>query len=322
MRTLITGGAGLIGSQLAIEILEINDEILILDDLSGSPKGFPLVLSNLEKVKFYKGSIQDKALVKKLMREVTHCYHLAANLGVKKIHSNPIQSFMQNIQGSEIVLNFAAETAVRTLLASSSEIYGKNSIMPLTESSNRILGDPKVARWSYSEAKAIDELLAFELNKVHGFPYTIARFFNVIGPRQTEQFGMVLPNFIKSALLDQPLIIYGDVSQTRTFCSASDVAVALNKLMCSSESVGQVYNIGSTSEISIKDLAIKVIELTNSKSHIEFKKYSEVFGDNFEEPARRVPDISKISKAIGWKPKKSLNEIILEVAEYIKTNEI
>ena len=193
--------------------------------------------------------------------------------------------------------------------------------MPLKEDSDRVLGSPQVARWSYSEAKALDELYAFELYKNKSFPVSIARFFNTVGPRQSGNYGMVLPRFVKAALSNQPLIVYGDGSQSRTFCAVSDAVSALDLLMNNSESIGQAYNVGSTNEISIKDLAQKVIDVTGSTSQIVFKKLSEVFGENFEEPARRLPDISKISKAIGWQPKKNLGTIILEVEEYIKANE-
>jgi UDP-glucose 4-epimerase len=217
---------------------------------------------------------------------------------------------------------FRLKFKVRTLLASSSEVYGRNPKMPLTEESDRVLGSPKVARWSYSEAKAIDEFYAFELHKKNSFAVTIARLFNTVGPGQSGVYGMVLPRFVKAALSDQPLQVYGDGSQSRSFCAVSDVVEALDRLMNNSESVGEAYNIGSTDEISIKVLAQKVIDVTGSNSQIVFKKHSEIFGDNFEEPARRVPDISKISKVIGWQPKKSLEAIILEVAEYIKANEV
>jgi UDP-glucose 4-epimerase len=219
-------------------------------------------------------------------------------------------------------LNAAAKFKVRTLFASSSEIYGRNPNMPLTEESDRVLGSPKIARWSYSEAKAIDEFYAFELNKKSAFEVTIARLFNTVGPGQSGVYGMVFPRFVKAALTDQPLPVYGDGSQSRSFCAVSDVVEAIDSLISNSESAGQAYNIGSTNEISIKDLAQKVIDVTGSKSQIDFKKHSEVFGDNFEEPVRRVPDISKLAKTIGWQPKKSLESIILEVAEYTKANEV
>jgi UDP-glucose 4-epimerase len=322
MKILITGGAGFIGSHLIEYLTSKSEQVLVLDDFSGSEE------LNLNRslmsglVEVVSGSILDQKLVEDLMKSVTKCYHLAASLGVEKINNDALKSLEVNIKGTEIVLNAALKFNVRSLLASSSEVYGRNPSMPLTEESDRVLGSPKVARWSYSEAKAIDEFYAFELNKRDDFKVTIARLFNTVGPRQSGTYGMVLPRFVQAALSDQPLLVYGNGSQSRSFCSVSDVVVALDDLMGTSESIGQAYNIGSTNEISIKDLAAKVIELTNSKSQIVFKKHSDVFGDDFEEPTRRVPDISKISKAIGWKPKKSLDEIILEVAEYIKANEI
>ena len=322
MKTLVTGGAGFIGSHLIKYLTSKSEQVLALDDFSGFKE---LNLNRFLKsdlVEVVSGSILDQKLVEDLMQSVTKCYHLAASLGVERINNDPLKSLEVNIKGTEIVLNAASKFNVRTLLASSSEVYGRNPNMPLNEESDRVLDSPKVARRSYSEAKAIDELYEFELNKRDAFKVTIARLFNTIGPRQSGTYGMVLPRFIKAAISNQPLLVYGDGSQSRSFCAVSDVVVALDELMGTSESIGQAYNIGSTNEISIKDLAVKVIELTDSKSQIVFKKYSDVFGDDFEEPIRRVPDISKISKAIGWQPKKSLDEIILEVAEYIKANEI
>jgi UDP-glucose 4-epimerase len=322
MSTLITGGTGFIGLHLVELLISKDDQILILDSSSDKTVTDLYGKFRKNKIKIITGSILNQELVIELMKSATKCYHLAASLGVERINNDPLKSLEVNIKGTEIVLNAASRFNVRTLLASSSEVYGRNPIMPLTEESDRVLGSPKVARWSYSEAKAIDEFYAFELNKKDAFKVTIARLFNTVGPRQSGTYGMVLPRFIKAAISNQPLLVYGDGSQSRSFCAVSDVVVAIVDLMGTSESIGQAYNIGSTNEISIKDLATKVIELTNSKSQIVFKKHSDVFGDDFEEPARRVPDISKISKAIGWKPKKSLDEIILEVAEYLKSNEI
>ena len=322
MKILVTGGLGFIGFELVEFLTSKGKEVIILDDLSGTKEPSFKQRPDHKLVEVVRGSVLDQALVSKLMRSVTSCYHLAASLGVERINSDPLNSLEVNIKGTEIVLNAASELQVRTLLASSSEIYGRNPNMPLTETSDRVLGPTDVARWSYSQAKAIDEFYAFILNKRNSFEVTIARLFNTVGPRQSGAYGMVLPRFVKAAHSNQPLIVYGDGSQSRSFCAVSDVVVALDGLMNISESIGQAYNIGSTSEISIRDLAQRVIELTGSKSFLEFKKHSEVFGENFEEPARRVPDISKISKAIGWQPKKSLDEIILEVTEYIKANKI
>jgi UDP-glucose 4-epimerase len=322
MSTLITGGTGFIGSHLVELLISKDDQILILDSSSDKTIIDLYRKFRKDKIKIITGSILNQELVTELMKSVTKCYHLAASLGVEQINNDPLNSLEVNIKGTEIVLSSALKFNVRTLLASSSEVYGRNPSMPLTEESDRVLGSPKVARWSYSEAKAIDEFYAFELNKKNAFKVTIARLFNTVGPGQSGTYGMVLPRFIKAAISNQPLLVYGDGNQSRSFCAVSDVVVALDDLMGTSESIGQAYNIGSTNEISIKTLAAKVIELTGSKSQIVFKKHSDVFGDDFEEPMRRVPDISKISKAIGWKPKKSLDEIILEVAEYIKANEI
>ena len=322
MKTLITGGAGFIGSHLSDRLLSSELQVVILDDLSAGNKENLTPLKENKNISIAEGSILDQELVTKLMKDVTHCYHLAASLGVERINQDPIGSLEINLKGSEIVLNAAANEGVRTILASSSEVYGKNPLMPLSEDSDRVLGTPAVARWSYSEAKAMDELHAFQLHKNKSFPVTIARFFNTVGPRQSGSYGMVLPRFVKAALTNQPLIVYGDGTQSRTFCSVTDVVEALILLMDNPKSIGHVFNIGSTNEISISELGKKVIELTNSSSEINYKKYSEVFGDNFEEPKRRVPDISKIKDFVGWQPSKSLEEVILEIANDLRSNEI
>lgn len=319
MNTLVIGGAGFIGSHLIRELIVKGHELTVLDISKD------LIESNLKEIyqedrlKVVTGSIMDEPLITKLMTGVTHCYHLAAALGVEKINKDPIKSLEINLKGSQIVLNAAANVGARTLLASSSEIYGKNPNMPLKEDSDRVLGTPEIARWSYSEAKAMDELHAFELYKNKSFPVSIARFFNTVGPRQSGSYGMVLPRFVKAAISNQPLTVYGDGTQSRTFCSVTDVVHALVLLMDSKECIGQAFNIGSTNEITITELAQKVIKLTNSTSEIIYKKHSEVFGDHFEEPQIRVPDISKIKKVVGWQPKQSLDEVIIEIAEYLKS---
>jgi UDP-glucose 4-epimerase len=318
MKTLITGGAGFIGSHLAGYLLSQEQPVVILDDFSGASEENLSQLSQSSNLSIIKGSILDQELVAKLMREVTHCYHLAAALGVEKINNDPIASFETNLKGSQIILNTAANVGARTLVASSSEVYGKNLTMPLNEESDRVLGSPQIARWSYSEAKAMDELHAFELYMHKSFPVSMARFFNTVGPRQSGSYGMVLPRFVKAAISNQPLTVYGDGTQSRTFCSVTDVVNALVLLMDSNEGIGQAFNIGSTNEITITELAQKVIKLTNSTSEIIYRKHSEVFGDHFEEPQRRVPDISKIKKVVGWQPKQSLDEIIIGIAEYLR----
>ena len=321
MKIFITGGAGFIGSHLTQYLLSQDQQVVIFDDFSGTGEENLNQVKDSNNLSIIKGSILNQELVTKLMKDVTHCYHLAAALGVNKINNDPIASFETNLIGSQIVLNAAANVGVRTLLASSSEVYGKNTTMPLKEDSDRVLGSPEIARWSYSEAKAMDELHAFELYKHKSFPVSIARFFNTIGPRQSDNYGMVLPRFVKAAISNQPLTVYSDGTQSRTFCSVTDVVDALVLLMDSKESIGQAFNIGSTNEITITELAQKVIRLTNSTSELIYKKYSKVFGDHFEEPQRRVPDISKIKKVVGWQPKQSLDEVIIEITEYLKAND-
>ena len=321
MKILITGGAGFIGSHLVDHLIAKGDQVIVLDDLSGSSNNNLMGQNKSTKLEIVNGSILDQELVTKLMSGVTQCYHLAAALGVEKINNDPLKSLEVNLKGSEVVLKAAANQGVRTLLASSSEVYGKNPTLPLNEESDRVLGSPQIARWSYSEAKAMDELYAFELSKLNSFPVTIARFFNTVGPRQSGSYGMVLPRFVKAALSDQPLTVYGDGIQSRSFCSVKDVVIAIDLLIASDKSIGHAFNIGSPIEISVKDLAQKVIKLTNSSSKLVYKKHSEVFGDNFEEPQRRVPDVSKIKQVVGWQPKQSLDDVIIEIANYFRAND-
>ena len=315
MKILITGGAGFIGSHLSELLISEGNQVMALDNQStGSAKNLN-PSSNLEVIN---GSILDSDLVDSLMSKVTVCYHLAAALGVKNIVEHPLESLETNIKGSEIVLNAATKYQVRTLLSSSSEVYGKNPNQPLSEDSDRVLGSPKVSRWSYSEAKAIDEFYAFQLNKQKGLPVTIARLFNTVGPRQSGSYGMVLPRFVSAALSNQPLTVYGDGTQSRTFSAVSDVVMALTGLLKTESTIGEVFNVGGNQQITILGLAKKVIEITNSNSQIEFKPYSDVYGSDFEEPNSRIPDISKIKGAINWSPQKGLDEIITELSDHMK----
>jgi UDP-glucose 4-epimerase len=315
MKILITGGAGFIGSHLSELLISEGNQVIALDNQStGSVKNLN-PSSNLEVIN---GSILDSDLVDSLMSKVTVCFHLAAALGVKNIIEHPLESLETNVKGSEIVLNLATKYQVRTLLASSSEVYGKNPNQPLSEDSDRVLGSPKVARWSYSEAKAIDEFYAFQLNKQKGLPVTIARLFNTVGPRQSGSYGIVLPRFVSAALGNQPLTVYGNGTQSRTFSAVSDVVMALNGLLKAKSTIGEVFNVGGNQQITILDLAKKVIGITNSNSQIVFKPYSEVYGSDFEEPNSRIPDISKIKGAINWSPQKGLDEIITELSNHMK----
>jgi UDP-glucose 4-epimerase len=313
MQILVTGGSGFIGSHLVEHLLDEGNHVKVIDDFSSSS------LKNISKVVDHKnlsiitGSILDANLVRKSLEGADKCFHLAASLGVSNIVYNPINALEVNLKGSEIVLSLAAELGIRTVMTSTSEIYGKNPVMPLHEDSDRVLGSPKVSRWTYSEAKALDEFIAFQLHKEIGFQVTIARLFNTVGPRQVGNYGMVLPRFIECALNNEALIVFGDGLQTRTFSAVSEVITALNLLSKSSETIGEVYNLGSPHAISMIDLAKKVIKLTNSNSNIIIKPYEELFGKNFEEPRERVPEVTKIFKAVGWKAMKSIDEIIVEI---------
>ncbi len=315
MTIFITGGAGFIGSHLVDFLVSNGESVILLDNELNRNMAENYLSAQIEIVN---GSILESDLVNSLMSKVTKCYHLAAAVGVRRIIDFPLESLEINIKGTEIVLESAARYGVRTLLASSSEVYGKNSNQPLSEDSDRVLGSPNVARWSYSEAKAIDEFYAFQLNKQKRLPVTIARLFNTVGPRQTGSYGMVLPRFVSAALSDQPLTVYGDGTQSRTFSAVSDVVMALAGLLKTKSTIGEVFNVGGNQQITILDLAKKVIRITNSNSKIEFKPYSEVYGSDFEEPNSRIPDISKIKGAIKWSPQKGLDEIITELSDHMK----
>jgi len=311
----ITVWAGFIGSHLVDFLVSNGESVILLDNELNRNMAENYLSAQIEIVN---GSILESDLVNSLMSKVTKCYHLAAAVGVRRIIDFPLESLEINIKGTEIVLESAARYGVRTLLASSSEVYGKNSNQPLSEDSDRVLGSPNVARWSYSEAKAIDEFYAFQLNKQKRLPVTIARLFNTVGPRQTGSYGMVLPRFVSAALSDQPLTVYGDGTQSRTFSAVSDVVMALAGLLKTKSTIGEVFNVGGNQQITILDLAKKVIRITNSNSKIEFKPYSEVYGSDFEEPNSRIPDISKIKGAIKWSPQKGLDEIITELSDHMK----
>ena len=247
-------------------------------------------------------------------------FHMAAAVGVKTIIDNPIQSLATNYNGSENVLLSATKYKKRVFLASTSEVYGKNPKQPLSEEDDRVVGPPQKLRWTYSDAKALEEALAHALYLKENLAVTTLRFFNTVGPRQTGMYGMVVPRFVAAALNNQPLQVHGDGAQSRVFCHVDDVLDVLMQLINNKESIGQVYNIGGQGEISIKALAEKVISQTNSKSIIEYVPYDQVYDQTFEDMQRRVPDISKISTLLNWKPKRDLTEIIESIAKSIKAN--
>ena len=314
MKFLITGGAGFIGSHLAESLISRGDQVVVFDNLSTGSKDN---LSGIfEKVKFEQGNILDKALIDKLVEESDYVVHLAAALGVFNIINRPLESLKTNIQGSEIVLESCDKYRRPVLIASTSEIYGKSDKVPLNEEDDRIIGHPLKSRWSYSEAKAVDESLAYFYFLENKLPIRIVRFFNTVGPRQVGNYGMVVPRFVNAALKNQSLSVYGSGDQIRCFCHVTDAVKALLLVMDSDKAVGQVFNVGNNSQISIIELAKKVIEVTGSKSRIEKISYVKAYPEGFEDMQRRVPDISKIKRILGWSPEINLDQIIIDIAAF------
>ena len=314
MKYLVTGGAGFIGSHLTEQLISRGDQVIILDNLS---TGLSENLSNIKnKVEFEQGNILDKVLVEKLVSISDYVVHLAAALGVLNIVNKPLESLRSNLQGTEIVLEAANKYKKPILIASTSEVYGKNDKVPLNEEEDRVIGHPLKSRWSYSEAKAVDESLAYFYYLDSKLPIRIVRFFNTVGPRQVGHYGMVVPRFVSAALKSEPLSVYGSGDQIRCFCHVMDAVKALLLVMDSDKAVGQVFNIGNNSQISIMELAKKVIEITASKSTIEKIAYEKAYPEGFEDMQRRVPDISKIKQVLGWAPEINLEQIIKDIATY------
>jgi UDP-glucose 4-epimerase len=318
MHAFITGGAGFIGSHLADALIARGDSVTILDNMStGSKKN----IAHLEgKVTIIEGDIRDKALVEKLVAESDITFHMAAALGVKNIMEHTLESIDRNFNGSEIVLHAATKYGKRLIIASTSEIYGKNPNQPLNEESDRVVGAPQKIRWTYADAKALEEAVAHTLHKTQGLKVTTVRFFNTVGPRQTGQYGMVLPRFIKAALNNEEIAIYDDGSQSRVFCHVEDAIRAVLTLADTDSTIGDYFNVGGVGETTIKELATKIISQTNSSSQIKYIPYSDAYPPGFEDMQRRVPDITKISKTINWQPKHTLESIIDSVAQHLETN--
>ena len=316
MKILITGGAGFIGSHLAERLVEEGNQVVVIDNLSTGR------LENIESIKtngnfhYTIGSILNRELLEKLMEGVDQVYHLAAAVGVKYIIENPLLSLRTNILGTENVLELANKYKAKVLITSTSEIYGKSDKVPFHEDDDRLLGPTRISRWGYSCSKAIDEFMALAYFREKRLPVVIVRCFNTVGPRQTGQYGMVLPKFIKAALLDQPIVVYGTGKQTRCFADVSDVVGAFIKLMNIPKCVGEIFNVGTTESISIEDLAKKVKEMCDSKSRIEYMSYEEAFEEGFEDMMNRMPCLDKVKEYIGYEPKYSLDDIIRRMIEY------
>jgi UDP-glucose 4-epimerase len=314
VKYLITGGAGFVGSHVAEKLIARGDQVIVFDNLStGSANN----LSGIQaKIKFEQGNILDKAVVDKLISECDYVVHLAAALGVFNIVNKPLESLKTNLQGSEVVLEACDKYGKPVLVASTSEIYGKNDKVPLNEEDDRIIGHPLKSRWSYSEAKAVDESLAYFYYLENKLPIRIVRFFNTIGPRQVGHYGMVVPRFVSAALNNEPLSVYGSGDQIRCFCHVNDAVRALLLVMDSNKAIGEVFNVGNNQQISIMELAKKVIELTGSTSSIEKIAYEKAYPEGFEDMQRRVPDISKIKQVLGWTPEINLDQIIKDIAAF------
>ncbi|MFH1045792.1 MAG: GDP-mannose 4,6-dehydratase [Candidatus Omnitrophota bacterium] len=318
MKVLITGGAGFIGSHLGEALLKTGNQVTALDNLSTGRYENVAHLKENPNFNLVVGSILDEQLVDKLCEKTDVIYHLAAAVGVDLIVKHPLESLTTNIRGSEIVLDMARRYNRKVLITSTSEIYGKNVNGPLKEDDDRILGSPLKSRWGYSTAKAVDEMLAYGYWREKGLPTIIVRLFNTVGPRQTGAYGMVIPRFVNQALKNESITVYGDGMQSRCFLHVRDTVGALIKLMEQPKAPGQVFNVGSQEEITIKDLAGKIIALTRSTSKIVYIPYDQAYEEGFEDMQRRVPDITRIQNLIGYKPTFNLEGILKSVIEYFK----
>jgi UDP-glucose 4-epimerase len=315
MRVLVTGGAGFIGSHLAERLVARGDHVTVLDNLSTGRYENVAHLDGHPNFQMVTGTIMNEPLVDKLAERCDAVFHLAAAVGVELIIKRPLESLMTNIRGSEIVLEMAHRYRKKVLIASTSEIYGKNTNSPLREETDRILGSPLKSRWSYSTSKAVDEILAYVYWKEKQVPTIIVRLFNTVGPRQTGAYGMVIPRFVQQALKGEPLQVHGTGKQSRCFLHVRDAVEAFVKLIEHPGAVGEVFNIGSQEEVTIEELAARVIRLTGSRSRLERVPYEEAYEEGYEDMPRRVPDIAKIHALIGFRPSMTLDQIIRSVIE-------
>jgi UDP-glucose 4-epimerase len=312
MRVFITGGAGFIGSHLADHYVAAGHAVTVLDNFSTGSKDNIAHLDG--KITTVDGDIRNINLVESLTEDADLILHMAAALGVNTILESPLESMSTNITGSEVVLHAAAKFNKRIIIASTSEIYGKNPKQPLSEGDDRVVGAPQKIRWTYSDAKAIEEAMAFALHQEKNLAVTTARLFNTVGPRQTGRYGMVVPRFVHAAIKKDPITIYGDGTQSRVFCHVADAVDAIALLAATDSTIGDVYNVGGTGEVTIKQLADQVLAITQSQSVITYTPYTDAYPAGFEDIQRRVPDISKIKSAINWAPTKNLQQIISDIA--------
>ncbi len=315
MRALITGGAGFIGSHLADHLLDRGDQVVLLDDLSTGRLANIEHLNDRSDAEFVLGSILNTELIDEVVSRVDAVFHLAAAVGVNLIVERPLESLMTNIRGTETVIEMAHKYDKRLLVMSTSEIYGKNTSDSLSEEDDRILGSPLKSRWSYSEAKAIDEILAYTYWREKGLETVIIRLFNTVGPRQTGSYGMVIPRFVGQALRNEPITIFGDGNQTRCFCHVGDIVEGLVALSEHPEAFGKVFNLGGGKEVAIRELAERVIKLAGSQSSLEFIPYDAAYEAGFEDMDRRVPNTTRAMQLVGFEPSASLDDIIRSVID-------
>ena len=318
MKILITGGAGFIGSHLTDRLVADGHQVTVLDNLATGRKENLATHLKGNTIKFVEGSILDLLLIENLISETEYIFHLAAAVGVFNIVNHPLDSLLTNIRGTENVLEAAHKHSKPVFVTSSSEVYGKNISDSLKESDDRILGAPITLRWSYSEAKAIDESLAYAYWVEKKLETRIVRFFNTVGPRQLGAYGMVVPRFVKSALSNEPITIYGSGEQTRCFGHVLDAVEAVVRIAFAENTIGKVINIGNNFEISINNLAKKVIEQTKSKSEVVYVPYEQAYGDGFEDMERRVPNIELIKSLVGWEPTRNLSIMITDIADNLQ----
>jgi UDP-glucose 4-epimerase len=318
MRALVTGGAGFIGSHLTEALLHAGHGVTILDDLSTGRLVNLAAVKDHSRLEVIEGSVIDEPLVRKLMAGIDVVYHLAAAVGVRLILDRPVGTIETNILGTEAILRVAREERPRVVLASTSEVYGKNDRVPLSEDDDRVLGPTTKSRWSYACSKAIDEFLGLAYHREYGVPVTIVRFFNTIGPRQTGRYGMVVPRFVRQALDGEPITVYGDGRQSRCFTDVEDAVRATLALSLAPNAVGDVFNIGTTHELTIQELAERVRALAGSVAPIRFVPYEEAYQPGFEDLRRRVPDIRKAERVAGYKPRVPLDETLHRVIAHLR----
>ena len=318
MKYLITGGAGFIGSHLSDALINRGDQVVVLDNLTTGNKSNIEHLLTHQNFKLIEGSILDAKLVDQTIQSADHVLHFAAAVGVFNIVNKPLDSLTTNLRGTENILEAASKHNKEVLIASSSEIYGKNVSGPLNEESDRIVGSPLKSRWSYSEAKAIDESMAQFYHLEKGLKTRIIRLFNTVGPRQVGHYGMVVPRFVSAALKNEPLTVYGAGTQSRCFCHVYDAIGGILAVIDSPATIGDVFNIGNNFEVTIEELAQQVIKGTGSQSTITKTPYDTAYNPGFEDMQRRIPDISKIERIVGWTPKLSLDTIISDVADHLR----